>query len=212
MPGLKIPQEQLPTLERIRTISSNSLQAFISALQKSPEDVPAIPELTQDEAERLKNAVTELYSVRSYFDVDVPAFVADVADALQEQLHVNRLDDFKDRLAALLTIDSINLSVKAMSLKAEYERTFCSARILTDIRPIYSNDISGPPPAAMIVHTLRISYHDDSSRVNEIYVALDNDDVSALREILDRAELKAKSLEKFLAGTKVRLIASGESR
>lgn len=208
MPGLKIPQEQLPALEKFRTIPLKSLQAFISALQSSPDKIPSVPELSTEDAEQLKDAVTQLYSVRAYFDVDIPEFVSDIADALQEQFHIESTEDFKNRLTALLTIDSISVSVKAQSLKAEYQRTFCTARIVTDVRPVYGSDISSIPSAAMIIHMLRISYHDESTQVREVYIAMDSDDVNALREILDRADVKAKSLEKLLQSAKVRIINS----
>jgi len=207
---LKIPQEQLPALEKIRTIPEKSLLGFAAALKSSPDTVPSIPELSAEDAERIKTAVTELYSVRSYFDIEVPQFVSAVAEALQEILHVDHTDDFKARLTKLLTIDSMNLTVKALSLKNEYEHIFCTARILTDARPVYGEDLTSPPPAVMIIHTLRISYHDESSRLREIYLAMDSDDIKALKEILDRAEAKSKSLQGLFGAAKVRVVASHE--
>ena len=207
MPELKIPQEQLPALEKIRTIPEKSLLAFVAALENSPGFVPSIPDLSAEDAERVKNVVQELYSVRSYFDVDVATFVSDVSAALSEFLPADQASDFKARLTKLLTINSLHITAKALSLKSEYEHTFCTARVLTDARPIYGIDPSAVPQAVMIIHTLRITYHDESSRMREIYIAMDQDDVKVLKEVLDRAEIKSKSLEAVFDAAKVRITA-----
>jgi len=207
LPELKIPQEQLPALEKIRTIPEKSLLAFVAALENSPGFVPSIPDLSAEDAERVKNVVQELYSVRSYFDVDVATFVSDVSAALSEFLPADQASDFKARLTKLLTINSLHITAKALSLKSEYEHTFCTARVLTDARPIYGIDPSAVPQAVMIIHTLRITYHDESSRMREIYIAMDQDDVKVLKEVLDRAEIKSKSLEAVFDAAKVRITA-----
>ncbi len=206
MADLTIPKEHQPLLDRIRTMPEETLHALVSGLERSPRGASSVQGLTPDEAEAIQEVVIELYRVREFLDMEVPEFTSGIAASLQEvgAFPDTELPPFEQRLAKLLTIESVSLASKAASLKAEYERRFCSARMLTDARPIYGVDPSKPPAAGMIMHTLRISYHDDTSAIREFYVALDNDDVATLRTILDRADVKAKSLGSVLAAAKVK--------
>jgi len=209
LPGLTIPPEQLPALQKIRAMSAESLESFAAALSTSPRTA-AIPDLSSDDSESIRKTLTELYKVRSYFDVELSKFVTDIVDALQGSFPTEQADTFKASLTRLLAIDSLNVEAKAFSLKGEYEHAFCTARILTDARPIYGVDPSGAPAAMMIIHTLRVSYHDESSRLREIYIAMDQDDVTAMKEALDRADVKFKSLKNVFAAANIRVIDSEE--
>jgi hypothetical protein len=100
---------------------------------------------------------------------------------------------FKSRLIKLLTIDSFGIVSKALSLKAESDHIFCTGRILTDARPVYGADPSIAPRAALILHTLRLAYH-ESADLKEFYITLDDRNLKEFRDLLDRAGLKSKSL------------------
>lgn len=208
MANLTIPKDHQPLLNKIRTIPDESLQALVLALS-SDKDVSATRGLSSEDAEAIQEVVMELYRVREFLDMEVPDFVSEIADSLQEveAFPAAELPAFRDRLTKLLTIDSVSTSSKATSLKLEYERRFCSARMLTDARPIYGVDPSKPPVAGMITHTLRISYHDNTSELREFYIMMDADDITSLRALLDRADVKAKSLESVFAAAKVRVVA-----
>lgn len=208
MADLTVPKEHQPGLNKIRTIPEESLRALVSALELFPSDVPSIQGLSFDDAEEIHEAVMELYRVREFFAKEVPEFVSGIAESMQEEeaFPATELPAFKERLTRLLTMDSVSVAAKAEYLKLEYERRFCTARILTDARPIYGADPSKAPSAAMIMHTLRISYHDDTSQLREVYIAMDNDDVTTLRDLLIRAEAKAKSLESVFTAAKVKVV------
>ncbi len=104
--------------------------------------------------------------------------------------------DFTERLAALLALDSLNsIALKAKELQAESERTFCDARIITDVRPVFGENIEDSP-AMIIVHTLKIGFHESGHK--DIYVALDAGDIANLKKTLQRAEDKANKLKAIL--------------
>jgi len=206
---LTVPEAQRPILNRIRTMSEDSVRALVSAFELSPDGGSSEQGLSSKETEAIREVVLELYRVREFFGMEAPEFASEIAQAVQEvqPFPADELPSFRDRLTRLLTIESVNIAVKAASLKLEYERRFCTARILTDARPVYAVDPSRPPSAAMIMHTLRISYHDDTSELREVYIAMDRDDMTTLRDLLDRAEEKASSLESLLAEAGVRIVA-----
>jgi hypothetical protein len=203
--GLTIPKDHQPLLNKIRTLPEESLEALVSTLEQSPADFPAAKGLSRDEAESIQDVLMELYRVRDFLDMEVPEFVSEIAASLQKVVGfpAAELPAFRERLARLLTIASVSISAKAESLKLEYERRFCSARILTDARPIYGIDPNQPPNAVMIMHTLRIAYHGDGPEMREFYVAMDDEDITSLRALLDRADIKAKSLKSLFASANV---------
>lgn len=203
-----IPEPQQRPLEKLRTIPDSALQALNSALEQSPFADPIIPGLSAGDASELKDAVLQLYRVRGFFDQEVPDFAAGIAAGLQEAtgFPVAELAPFRDRLARVLTIKPLAIAVKAMSLKTEYERRFCNARILTDARPIYIDKPSIQPDAVMISHTLRITFHDDTGAMRETYITMDDDDLMTLQGLVNRAEEKAKSLLSVFAAANVQTV------
>lgn len=209
MADLTIPKEHQPILNRVRTMPEQALKEVLSALETFPETAPPVQGLSAGQVEEIQGLLMELYRVRSFLDEEVPEFASDLAEGLQdvEKFPSTEIPGLRERLTRLLSIRSLSIGSKAESLKAEYERRYCSARMITDARPIYGDDPSEPPVAGMIVHTLRISYHDNTAQLQEFYLAMDADDITAMRGLLDRAEVKARSLESLLAAAGMRIVA-----
>ncbi|MGA8029350.1 MAG: hypothetical protein WB992_19590 [Bryobacteraceae bacterium] len=100
-------------------------------------------------------------------------------------------------LKALLSIESLRLASKALGLKTDHERLFCGVKIITDIRPVFSN-VQRKPTRVMIGHTLKLEYHENGVH-KELYIALEPDDIPKLKTVLERAEAKAISLRDLCA-------------
>jgi hypothetical protein len=91
---------------------------------------------------------------------------------------------------------SLSVTTKALDVLTSQDRVFYSARILTDLRPVF-NESGDAIEAAVIIHNLCIHYgHDDDHW--DFYVALDTSDIQSLRDVLDRADKKAGSVEELL--------------
>jgi hypothetical protein len=149
-----------------------------------------------------------MYQVRVYNDVSLDRFVKDVCESLVEHAELKSSDEpaLRKRLTKLMDIDALNIAAKAALLQHEYPYTFCGARVLTDVRPVFGKDASTSPVALVIAHTLKLEYHGAGGHLNELYMALDPEDISELREALDRAEMKNNSLKTALAALKIKLI------
>jgi hypothetical protein len=140
--------------------------------------------------------------------VPVEDFVSDIIESLRARPEWSSLDEpqFRKRLERLFNIEALHVAAKAVLLQFEYERRFHEARILTDARPVFGDDIKVPPKAAILTHTLRLSYHDSSEDIKEIYIAMDSIDVSVLSEVLRRAQQKETTLSAFFDSAHLRLI------
>lgn len=111
---------------------------------------------------------------------------------------------FADDLAGLLSLGgTLGVTSKANEIKLAHERVFCDARILTDLRPVYQTNVEDGPAAGIIVHTLKVTYHErltgheGNPSTEDFYVALDKEDISRLSELMTRALRKEESLKKI---------------
>jgi hypothetical protein len=189
-------------------MSDASLAVFLSEIERSPDSIPAIPSVSLEDTEQMKDALETMYAIRAYHEVSLEEFISDVCESLREHKELPPSDEprFRERLARSLSIEALAIAAKASSLQNDHERDFCDVRILTDARPIYGADVSSPPKAVVISHILKLSYHVIGGHLNEIYISIDSDDIATLRDSLIRAEKKAKSLQEMLEAAKVRII------
>jgi len=208
-----IPKSQRPSLDKLRTIPEPILQRLISAWTRSANSVSSVEGISDAEASELTIALLELFRVREYFDEKIPEFASGVATALQRDLKfpTDQIPAFEDRIARLLAVTPIAISAKTTSLGMEYERRFCTARILTDARPVFVESPSSRPEAMIITHTLRLTFHDDTDEMREVYLTLNSKDLITLRELVDRAEEKTKSLTSLFAASNVPVVELNEA-
>lgn len=154
---------------------------------------------------KIVEVLVTLYGIKSERDVSVEEFVDDVCDAMEHlddashpeyRLQVSERPDFAGKLLTLLNAELFALVAKAQDLLTEDERTFCHARILTDLRPIFGPNIEDGPKAMVAMHTLKLAFHQQGSsdEHGEFYVALDAEDLQTLRKLIDRAEAKARAI------------------
>jgi hypothetical protein len=207
-------------VSKIRRLDERTVQEIRKALDKPDEtrpstdnglEVPRDPDIVAIAAVRsvaslnvaefgqIAESLAGLYTARSMRDVPIAEFVEDVCDAMesvpQEELRLPpaEREPFKEKLRTLLSSDFFAIVAKAYDLATE-ERTFCSARILTDLRPVFGARVEDGPQAMVVLHTLKLTYHEGSQKHQDFFLSLDASDLKALRKVLDRAEAKADTL------------------
>jgi hypothetical protein len=127
------------------------------------------------------------------------ALIADKAFALSQ----SDADRFSSRLPQFLTLEnSIGITAKAFDVLSEHQRTYCNARIVSDIRTVFPDDIDSEPQNAVINHMLRIGYHENDEH-QEFFVALDSGDLKHLKKQIERAERKAEALKRLLQSANI---------
>lgn len=218
MPRLEIPEEYTIGFVYLIGLSDQSFQELASALDATPFELKhtaiannvasQTPNIPKEEVDEVLDLLVALNIVRGNANVTTAEFVDDVCDGLEEfenpelDLTDGQRETFKQRLAQLLDNKALGVASKARLLQLEHEHRYCDARILTDIRPLFSSDIELQPVAAVITHTLRVKYH-QSNDLKEIYVVLKSSDLEDLRVAIERAEKKANGLKALLDGAKL---------
>ena len=214
---LKIPEPYRLGVSVLANLPESSYNEILHALSRAPSSFVNPRELvawvmseakgvSPSELTKLVSTLTSLYRLRSRQQgTSIETLANDVAIAARDipNLKVAEGVDLASRLSALLALDSLNtIALKAKELQEESERTYCGARIITDVRPVFGESLDDSP-TMIIVHTLKLGFHDSTPGHKDIYVALDASDIAALRKTLERAEEKAKKLKIMLEAAKL---------
>lgn len=208
MPYLKVPRADRAPLERLVALPAKDMQALKEALRKA-EPAFLLKDLASRVAEKIKYEKSEtyevfrllakLYDIRAKQKVDVPTFASEVAHAAEEagiKPESNDWATFQSDLSDLLSFEeSLGITSKAAEVMNEHQRIYCSARILTDLRPVFREEVAPGPAAAVIVHNLRINFH-KPQEIEQFFVSMSSSDLKELRGIIDRALKKEASLKK----------------
>jgi hypothetical protein len=218
---LRVPDEYQRGLGRLHSLSETEavelLASIKSAVSKehsdnlSPSDVTRVEGLSAADIEEILETIVSLYGVRANADVPTEEFIDDVVGFLQSpssevfRLPEESAEKFRTRLKKFLNIEPLIKASKARILRYEHERTFCTARIFTDARPVFEDDSVGRPELAVIFHMLKMSYH-EGGRVKDIYISLDENDLDELRKVIKRAEVKSKVLREALGAGHLKVI------
>jgi hypothetical protein len=226
MPGtdympLEIPDRDRRRLELIARLSRSELSELYSALSAS-EPALGTTAFASKVAERSKLDPTILVDIVRFLQnlywvtVDEelePEFIA--GETVRNAIDANidepseGWDQFKAFLVRFLTLHgTLGIASKAMFVAAQYSCHFHASRVMTDARPIFGIDPSQPPAAFVLSHTLSIDVHTADDGDKELFIALDGEDLIALRATIDRALAKEKSLRGALTVTSVPILSN----
>jgi hypothetical protein len=216
----KIPEAHRIALEKLSLLPDAKVEEIVAALQQerliagtkelTSSLRPLIPDLPDEDIERISETLFFFYEVLASTDVTAEKLAADVSRAFREFGGVKLPDEkfavLRKRLVKLFDINSLSVNARASVLRLDFKNIFCGAKILTDARPVFGPNVEDQPSAFVLTHTLKVEYHDDIGRHREFYVTLDEDDVPLLRDVLNRAERKAKSLTAVMERAGVRYL------
>lgn len=207
MAVLTIPEGDRPGITFIRDLGEVQFAELLIELEKNQTETPIVEGIGFEESDAIWESLKSMYRTRIYAEVPVEEFVTDILDSLRESRLVqpNQERQLRERLLLVLDIEPLNIQTKAVLLRLENEHRYCSARIISDVRPIFGSDPAAPPLAVMIGHTLRIAYHEDED-LREIYFALRPHDLKELQNAMNRAVEKEKSLQATLSAANVKIV------
>lgn len=216
--AVRIPKAHKEPLRKLAGMDAPARARLIAAIQGAravldPEDfIAQVKEAGGVDPSSVGSIIWMLVSLYRAADGAPHQFAGDAVDAAKAELQDLSMNDeewtaLTHDLETLLSCHgSLGVTAKVISVRREYGNVFCTARIMTDIRPVYGPDPSRAPLAAAIVHMLRISHHAGDSH-EDFYVALDAEDLRKLRDQIDRAMKKEASLKAVIETTPVKFLA-----
>jgi hypothetical protein len=216
---LRVPEQSFPALRELKKLSSGERQHVLTMLKEGTPTLK-IESLTSKLAESsgigyeparlIVDFLVGLNGAREFLDLKAEEFIKQFQTAIEElgkeDLRPDDWLEYSEIIRSSLSGDgALALSAKAVFLLRDHSHIFASARVLTDLRPVFRSEVVSDPAAFLAVHTLKIS-HETSLGVEEFYVAMDRADVLKVIEILQRAIQKEDSLKQLTLRSHVKLL------
>ncbi len=204
---IKIPTAYEPALSALLQMPCEQRRRFVDAVRVAPTcrepaelvtELEAATNLDGNALFRIVRLLVSLYDAKQQGPFN--EFASEVCEAARisgtEALRPYEGDwkSFEEDLTNLLAADSaFGMMAKVPEVKRQHPHVYCTARVLSDIRPVFGPEAREKPLVGAVVHTLRITYHKGRG-VEELYVTLDVSDLRSLRSVLDRALQKDRTL------------------
>src|SRR6266508_2731013 len=204
MPAINVPELFRPALNRIASCSEEELQELHHVLgalkvRLKPDLLVESARATEGSLPDLPDIVQGLVNLSiTRFRVEIPLdeFASGISRSLKLDADVAKRENFEKRLKSLLNIEALVLSARAFDIQHEYEKVFKAVRIITDIRPVFN--LAGTEAlGAMIVHNLSVTFFEDGE-YKEVVFALDDADLTSIKKVIERAEVKSKLSEQLI--------------
>jgi hypothetical protein len=218
--ALAIPEAIQAGFRELAQLEDASFNSLLGGLQASnPSLLPAslarrlAREVNLEPAalERILVSTLSTLSLSDHLSQPIRSLIHSIATSKDLNLDENRAQVLSARLDRLIATESIVITAKALQVLTSHERPLHSARILTDLRPVFLSDPSVRPTAAGILHTLALSIHRGDGGLDRVYVAMDEEDLQHLKDAVARAETKARTLAAFCEESAVKVIDPREA-
>jgi hypothetical protein len=200
---IAVPRPYRESLVELAELDQEAAEKLIRTVEALPAFV-AVTEIDRAlrehmEPARAASAVAALLSLRAQNREATPH---DIAIDLSGAQGLDLPDDARGMLAsraeALLATAAFSTTSVAVDLQTRHARNFQSARIFTDVRPVFQGEVEEGVSGAVIVETLELQTWNRSGGTEEIFVALDEQDLLQLQGAVDRALKKTRALRTFL--------------
>jgi hypothetical protein len=121
-----------------------------------------------------------------------------VSESTEFELDSEERADLRSRAAAILATPVYATTAVATDLQTQNAHNYQSARIVTDLRPVFQDNVDDRPSGAVIVETLQLQTWTRDGESEAIFVAMDETDLEQLQATVERALHKTETLKKFL--------------
>jgi hypothetical protein len=180
------------TLSRVQAVMSQTKVTDHATLAAS---VAKVIDSTEG-ASGLIEALVAIYLLKSThgWSSDETAVQISQAYGLPSDPDIRR--QIKANLPPLLDSVGFITAAKTTDIMFANERTHNAARIITEVRPVFDEDLEAPPLAAVVVHQLELSYF-ENGETKTFYTVLDDGDLEQLKSVVERAQQKSSSIQTF---------------
>jgi hypothetical protein len=202
-------------LVKLAGLAQENFRELLSVLSRPPTAVrrreypssvaASLPALPAENVEEIVTSLLFLLGYRQSQNVD--EFAASVAENMQHARQEVAVapaasDLLRLRLVEALRVESLRLRTKAVELMFEGAQVFQAARIVTDFRPVFGGEAGLDIMGGLVVHNLKLEYFTVDG-TGEMYLSMDDDDILQLKQVLNRAEQKARVLRKHLKNSQI---------
>jgi hypothetical protein len=220
---LAIRPSQLNDLIAIRQLGQPALERLLEHLSNPPEMLTSVGHLRAEVAKIVPSEVTpcvvrqllSLYALRQQRHLAA----AEITEALSVGLRglpasVRWTDEQMAEWTAivpvllrLLSLESVLLVAKATDLAFKYPLLLQDSRVVTDLRPVFSEDHNSIR-GVIVSHVLHVDY-DDSDGTHSLAFAVDDQDLLLIIRTCQDALDKSKTAKREIEETAWRIMTVG---
>ena len=207
-PSVKVPDRAIPIMRRLVRLDPEQ-RARVGETLEEPSRVSSVAVLRSrlaaalgddDDSDREARAlVGELFGLASLATSHGYSHrgVADAIAATERlELPAEAREDFAEFFAGLLDSRVVATLGKAADLALEYERVLHTARIVSEIVPVF-DEPNADPVGSIVMNRMRLTFW-RNGRVEDFELALTASQLDELETLVARAKTKATSLEGLL--------------
>lgn len=216
MASVRVPPPLVNAFKSLRDLPKADATALIGALSEArptlrvetlATSAAAQSTLDVDVVTDIVRALASLTALRRLNDWTVDEAAARISDSEDLETPKGKKASFARRVVESLGTRSISLLGKATDMATEHDKVFLGSRVLTDLRPIFGDDVAKAPGGAVLSHTLKVEFVHDEGTLGNTYIVLDEEDLKSLKADLERAEVKAATMKRML--TKLDIVYLG---
>ncbi|HEX3717713.1 MAG TPA: hypothetical protein VH595_07070 [Verrucomicrobiae bacterium] len=223
MPQFKIPSSEYRVYKSIALLDDKSFENLLNGIEEIGPTVThlnfasalheRVPSVSIEITRQLVRTVSSLHRLMSSIGRTAQGLTSDVRLTIESEeprgFPMDKLSVFIDRLSQLLNVGGgMGLIGKTINVMSDQDKVFCGVRILSDMRPVFSESATSID-AGVIIHTLNLYYHHEG-RHHDIYVAMNGDDLQKLKKSIERAEKKHALLKSYIQKSGVRFFEDKE--
>jgi len=206
--ALGIPPRFRVALNRIAGLSDADLEALGNALST----LPAFPArsairasiasvISADEEgdnDRVTDALLNLAVQRRRWSADELASL--IASSSVLEVPAEQRESFERFISRATQAEALLSAARGLDVVFDREHIVNEARILTDIRPVFGDEVEPHILGAAVINTLSIDYH-TAAGPQKVQLAVDERDLKRLQAAIERALKKRSALRELLSAS-----------
>ena len=217
MAAIRIPVRHRGPLGLVASMTLEQFEALVDCFRPQEGDISTsrvIGEIALavediDEPVMLFDALIGAWAYGKGADLTQEDAARDVASSDLLELSEPERNILIDRLTTLFHERVMDLFAHAASVRAEDEYSYCTSRILSDLRPLFASDEEASPIAALIRHSLKFDVHIDG-RIESVVIAVNDRALNDIASGVERALKKAESLRDIAHKAGIQVVDSEE--
>jgi hypothetical protein len=194
MARVKLSPDLVKGIRILNSVDENQLRTIVNFLKDMPIGTPAkTAEKAFIAALDMANADVVFPTILSVIDFvqtnkDDDA-LTDILESVESEDPINT-EKLKSIFSEILdNSKNVILTTKAVEILNANHNNYITCKAITDIRLIFDDNITEPNRNAVIVHKLHFTVSNPSNS-EDIFIHLDMQDLTKLKDVIDRALLK----------------------
>jgi hypothetical protein len=205
MTKFQIPEPFKPGFDALAKLSGTDFQTLIKILKEVPIGIGIkgfqdfVNTAQIEGINEISRTIFSLGNLVNSQEVNIKEISSDLALSFAESkgkdFDTKKSEALENKISNILNdCKNLRLTFKALNLLSENDQIFREARIISDIRLIFNDDLSNSNRAGIIIHKLKIEFQKDLE-VKDFYLSLDTNDLHKLKKQIDRALDKEEAIK-----------------